>query len=148
MAWTDDSGLFFDSTGDRLLTYDVAGVPRVWDAHDGQLLGQLLTARGSLLTGLWFTPAGDTVLTLDDQSTVRSWAVPATPMDLGIRPVQVRGFNRSFSENGRVVLGSPPSVVTSASRDGIHSWSWATGGDVCAGPGRELLALCATDKRR
>jgi WD40 repeat protein len=45
-----------------------------------------------------------------------------------------------------VVLGSPSAVVTSASRDGIHSWSWATGGDVCAGPDRELLALCATER--
>jgi hypothetical protein len=54
MAWTDDSGLTLDSTGDRLLTYDYYGVPHVWDAHDGHLLGQLPTSRGSTLAGLWF----------------------------------------------------------------------------------------------
>ncbi len=146
MPWTDNNGLFFDRAGDRLLTYDVVGAPRVWDAADGQLLGELLTSRGSVLTGLWFTPAGDSVVTLDDRSTVRGWAVPALPTPLRIRPVRAPGFNRAFSEGGRVVLGSPPAVITSADRNGIHSWSWATSGDVCAGPDRELLALCATEQ--
>jgi WD40 repeat protein len=37
-------------------------------------------------------------------------------------------------------------VVTSASHNEVRSWSWASGGDVCAGPDPDLLALCAADQ--
>jgi WD40 repeat protein len=146
MPWTDFAGLEFDASGNRLLTWEAAGVPQVWGVDDAFLLGQLPEGRGAALSKAWFMPGVATVVTQYEDSSLRVWAVPHRPVDTGIRPPLGPHDDNSWDVSSRMSVDPSGHITTMAGRTWVRSWSTRTGRSICTEHGGASVMLCATER--
>jgi len=109
----------FSRDGRRLVTGDVEGVARVWDAERGRILNTL-SRHGASVTSAAFSPDGRFVLTASPDRSARIWEAVPRSSALELRRGDETFQEAKLSPDGRTVAAASDAGV-------VRLWSSVTG---------------------
>jgi WD40 repeat protein len=93
----------------------------VWDTATGRLIAALEGPRADELTGAWFAPDGERILTSSSDGTLRMWSVPAPTGYVDTATPSVEGVaSLAWSPDGR-------QLAMASDDHGVGIWDATTG---------------------
>jgi WD40 repeat protein len=111
--------LAYSPDGSRLVTGQVDGTLRQWDAATGKPVGSPMKGTG-LISGVVYTPDGQTIASSSSDGTMRLWNAN-TGAALNPDPQHVDGmFTIAMAPDGK-------SVVTAGNNDALRLWDASSG---------------------